>query len=142
MTEGIYQLRGIDLSNMTVVEGDTGVIIIDPAISAEVAAAGLALYRQHRGEREVRAVIYTHSQCVVGVAEGCGGTYLRPAGSAHVHDRSEPPASLAPGVPAHRLAQQQGRGTGQRVDQHRHTDQPARTGAAGDPSSTGCRERL
>lgn len=61
VTEGIYQLRGIELSNMTVIEGDTGVVVIDPAISAEVAAAGLALYRQHRGEREVRAVIYTHS---------------------------------------------------------------------------------
>ncbi|MGW5237739.1 alkyl/aryl-sulfatase [Monashia sp. NPDC004114] len=61
VTEGIYQLRGIELSNMTVVEGDTGVIIIDPAISAEVAAAGLALYREHRGDRPVRAVIYTHS---------------------------------------------------------------------------------
>ncbi|MDH2413852.1 alkyl sulfatase dimerization domain-containing protein [Nocardioides sp. CER19] len=61
VTDGIYQLRGIELSNMTVVEGETGVIIIDPAISAEVASAGLALYRQHRGERAVRAVIYTHS---------------------------------------------------------------------------------
>ncbi|WP_062301314.1 alkyl/aryl-sulfatase [Demequina subtropica] len=58
---GLYQLRGIELSNMTVVEGDTGVIIIDPAVSAEVASAGMALYREHRGEREVRAVIYTHS---------------------------------------------------------------------------------
>jgi len=61
VTEGIYQLRGIDLSNMTIVEGDTGVIVIDPLISAEVAARGLALYREHRGDREVRAVIYTHS---------------------------------------------------------------------------------
>jgi alkyl sulfatase BDS1-like metallo-beta-lactamase superfamily hydrolase len=61
VTDGIYQLRGIDLSNMTLVEGDAGVIVIDPAISAEVAAAGLALYRAHRGERPVTAVIYTHS---------------------------------------------------------------------------------
>ena len=61
VTDGIYQLRGIDLSNMTIVEGDTGVIVIDPLISAEVAARGLALYRQHRGDREVRAVVYTHS---------------------------------------------------------------------------------
>ena len=37
---GIYQLRGFDLSIMTVVEGDTGVIVIDPLISAETAAAG------------------------------------------------------------------------------------------------------
>ena len=61
VTEGIYQLRGIELSNMTVVEGDTGVIVIDPAVSAEVSAAGLALYRNHRGDRPVTAVIYTHS---------------------------------------------------------------------------------
>src|SRR3954467_1232045 len=61
VTEGIYQLRGIELSNMTLVEGDSGVIVIDPAVSAEVAAAGMALYRAHRGERPVTAVIYTHS---------------------------------------------------------------------------------
>ncbi|TCO17201.1 alkyl sulfatase BDS1-like metallo-beta-lactamase superfamily hydrolase [Kribbella steppae] len=61
VTEGIYQLRGIELSNMTIVEGETGLIVIDPAVSAEVSAAGLALYREHRGDRPVRAVIYTHS---------------------------------------------------------------------------------
>jgi alkyl sulfatase BDS1-like metallo-beta-lactamase superfamily hydrolase len=61
VTAGIYQLRGIDLSNMTIVEGDSGVIVIDPAVSAEVSAAGLALYRAHRGDRPVRAVIFTHS---------------------------------------------------------------------------------
>ncbi|MEV5649471.1 alkyl sulfatase dimerization domain-containing protein [Nocardia sp. NPDC052254] len=61
VTEGIYQIRGLDLSNMTLVEGDVGVIVIDPLISAETAAAGLALYRAHRGDRPVTAVIYTHS---------------------------------------------------------------------------------
>ena len=61
VTEGIYQVRGFDLSNMTLVEGDTGVIVIDPLISAEMAAAALALYRAHRGERPVTAVIYTHA---------------------------------------------------------------------------------
>ena len=61
VTDGIYQVRGLDLSNMTIVEGDTGVIVIDPAISAECSAAGLALYREHRGEREVSAIIYTHA---------------------------------------------------------------------------------
>jgi alkyl sulfatase BDS1-like metallo-beta-lactamase superfamily hydrolase len=60
-TEGIYQVRGFDLSNMTIVEGNTGVIVIDPLISAECAAAGLALYRKHRGGRPVIGVIYTHS---------------------------------------------------------------------------------
>ncbi len=58
---GIYQIRGFDLSNMTVIEGDTGIIVIDPLVSTEVAAAALALYRQHRGDRAVKAVIYTHS---------------------------------------------------------------------------------
>ncbi len=61
VTEGIYQLRGIELSNMTLVEGDTGVVVIDPAVSAEVSAAGLALYRKPRGDRPVTVVIYTHS---------------------------------------------------------------------------------
>ena len=45
VTDGIYQVRGYDLSNMTVIEGDTGIIIIDPLISTETAAAALALYR-------------------------------------------------------------------------------------------------
>jgi alkyl sulfatase BDS1-like metallo-beta-lactamase superfamily hydrolase len=58
---GIYQLRGYDLSVMTVVESDTGVIVIDPLISEETARAGFALYTAHRGERPVRAMIYTHS---------------------------------------------------------------------------------
>jgi alkyl sulfatase BDS1-like metallo-beta-lactamase superfamily hydrolase len=61
VTDGIYQVRGIEISNMTLVEGETGVIVIDPLVSAECAAAGLALYREHRGDRPVTAVIYTHS---------------------------------------------------------------------------------
>ena len=61
VTEGIYQVRGLDLSNMTFVEGDTGVIVIDPLISAEPAAAALALYRKNRGDRPITGVIYTHS---------------------------------------------------------------------------------
>ena len=57
----IYQVRGYDISNVTFVEGDSGVIVIDPLVSTECAAAALALYRAHRGERPVSAVIYTHS---------------------------------------------------------------------------------
>ena len=75
VTPGIYQVRGLDLSNMTLVEGDTGVIVIDPLISTETAAAALALYREHRGDRPVQAVIYTHSHVdhfggVKGVTDG------------------------------------------------------------------------
>ncbi|SON59970.1 Putative alkyl/aryl-sulfatase YjcS [Mycobacterium simulans] len=59
---GIYQVRGFDISNISFVEGDTGIIVIDPLVSTEVAAAALALYRTHReGDRPVVAVIYTHS---------------------------------------------------------------------------------
>ncbi|GAA5066625.1 alkyl sulfatase dimerization domain-containing protein [Nocardia callitridis] len=61
VTEGIYQIRGLDLSNMTLVEGDSGVVVIDPLISQETAAAGLALYRTHRGARPVTGVIFSHS---------------------------------------------------------------------------------
>ena len=61
VVEGIYQVRGLDLSNITFIEGDTGLIVIDPLISTETAAAALALYREHRGDRPVVAVIYTHS---------------------------------------------------------------------------------
>ncbi|MCU0298913.1 MAG: MBL fold metallo-hydrolase [Candidatus Nanopelagicales bacterium] len=72
--EGIYQVRGFDISNMTLVEGERGVIVIDPLMSAETAAAALALYREHRGGRPVTAVIYTHSHAdhfggVLGVIE-------------------------------------------------------------------------
>ncbi|HEY5149057.1 MAG TPA: MBL fold metallo-hydrolase, partial [Mycobacterium sp.] len=51
VTDGIYQVRGLDLSNMTIVEGDRGIIVIDPLISKETAAAALGLYRHHRGQR-------------------------------------------------------------------------------------------
>lgn len=61
VTTGIYQVRDLDMSNMTLVEGDSGVIVIDPLISAECAAAAIALYREHRGDRKVTAVIYTHA---------------------------------------------------------------------------------
>ncbi|MGD1256250.1 alkyl/aryl-sulfatase [Mycobacterium seoulense] len=62
VVSGIYQVRGLDISNVTFVEGDTGIIVIDPLVSTEVAAAALALYRAHRGgDRPVVAVIYTHS---------------------------------------------------------------------------------
>lgn len=58
---GLYQVRGLDLSVMSFVEGDTGVVVVDPLISKETAAAGLTLYRQHRGDRPIVAVMYTHS---------------------------------------------------------------------------------
>jgi alkyl sulfatase BDS1-like metallo-beta-lactamase superfamily hydrolase len=61
VVEGVYQVRGLDLSVMSFIEGDTGVIVVDPLISKETGAAALELYRTHRGDRPVHAVIYSHS---------------------------------------------------------------------------------
>jgi linear primary-alkylsulfatase len=58
---GFFQLRGFDISNMHIVEGEEGIVVIDPLISAETAAAALALYRAHRGERRVTGLLFTHS---------------------------------------------------------------------------------
>ena len=57
----VYQVRGMDLANMTIIEGDQGLIVIDCLTTAEVAAAALQLYYAHRPKRPVKALIYTHS---------------------------------------------------------------------------------
>ncbi|MEN2739185.1 alkyl sulfatase dimerization domain-containing protein [Microbacterium sp. X-17] len=74
VVEGVYQARGLDLSVISFIESDNGVIVVDPLISKETAAAALGLYRAHRGDRPVVAVIFTHSHIdhfggVLGVVE-------------------------------------------------------------------------
>ncbi len=66
LKDKIYQIRSFDAANMTIVEGATGIIVIDPLGSAETAKAGLDLYYSCRTapnteKRKVMAVIYTHS---------------------------------------------------------------------------------
>ncbi|MCH4874741.1 alkyl/aryl-sulfatase [Pseudomonas sp. TMW22091] len=61
VTDKVYQIRGFDLSNMTIIESDNGLIVIDPLVTAEVAKAGLDLYYKNRPKKPVKAVIYTHS---------------------------------------------------------------------------------
>ncbi|MEJ8846965.1 alkyl/aryl-sulfatase [Variovorax rhizosphaerae] len=62
VTDGIYQIRGLDLANMTLVEGKTGWIVIDPIFTAEMARTTLAFAMQKLGStKPVVAVIYTHS---------------------------------------------------------------------------------
>lgn len=58
---GVYQVRGLDIANMTLIEGDSGVIVVDTLTSIEGARAAMALYSQHRGQRPVVAVIFTHT---------------------------------------------------------------------------------
>jgi alkyl sulfatase BDS1-like metallo-beta-lactamase superfamily hydrolase len=61
VTEGVYQIRNLDLSNMTIIEGKEGITVVDPLVSAETAKVGMDLYFKNRGNKPVVAVIYTHS---------------------------------------------------------------------------------
>lgn len=61
VTDRIYQVRGADLSNMTIIEGHNGIIVIDPLVSTETAKAALDLYFQNRPKKPIMAVIYSHS---------------------------------------------------------------------------------
>ena len=77
VTERIYQVRGADASNLTIIEGDTGVIVVDPLTCVQTAKFAFDLYCEHRGRRPVRAVISTHSH-----ADHFGGI----AGIVDAHD--------------------------------------------------------
>ncbi|MFM5922775.1 MAG: alkyl/aryl-sulfatase [Novosphingobium sp.] len=61
VSDGIWQVRGFDVSNMTVVRGASGWIVIDPLTTRETAAAALELVNARLGARPVSAVIYSHS---------------------------------------------------------------------------------
>jgi len=61
VTDRIYQVRGYSISVITFIEGDTGVIVVDPLLTVEPARAAAALYFAHRPKKPVVAVIYTHS---------------------------------------------------------------------------------
>ncbi len=58
---GVYQIRGLDIANMTLIEGDKGVIVVDTLTSIEGARAAMELYFRHRGKRPVAAVIFSHT---------------------------------------------------------------------------------
>lgn len=61
VTDGIYQLRGYDLANLTIIESKNGWILVDPLTSKETAANAIAFARKHLGEKPIVAVIFTHS---------------------------------------------------------------------------------
>jgi len=61
VTDGIYQLRGFDIANMTLIEGKTGWIVIDTLTARESAAAALAFARKQLGDKPVSAIVFTHS---------------------------------------------------------------------------------
>ncbi len=61
VTEGVWQLRGFDLANLTLIQGKTGWIVVDPLTSKETAAYAMAFARKHLGDKPVSALVYTHS---------------------------------------------------------------------------------
>jgi alkyl sulfatase BDS1-like metallo-beta-lactamase superfamily hydrolase len=58
--EGIYQVRGYDMANLTVVQGDTGWIVFDPLMSVECSQAAMQLIEKNLGSRPIKAVIISH----------------------------------------------------------------------------------
>ncbi|MFM7786251.1 MAG: MBL fold metallo-hydrolase [Gammaproteobacteria bacterium] len=88
VSEGIYQVRGYDLSNMSLIRGKTGWIVVDPLTTVEAASAAFALARKHLGEDPVVAVIFTHSHidhfggidAVVPPEQRAGVRVIAPAG--------------------------------------------------------------
>jgi alkyl sulfatase BDS1-like metallo-beta-lactamase superfamily hydrolase len=61
VSDAVYQVRGVELANLTVVLGRTGYIVVDTLTTVESAKAAMALVRAHLGDRPVVGVIYTHS---------------------------------------------------------------------------------
>ena len=64
VTDGVYQVRGADLSNMTIYRSDNGYIIHDPLLSDKAAAAAWDFAKQHlpkiNGEHRITGVLYSH----------------------------------------------------------------------------------
>lgn len=61
VADRIYQIRGADIANMTIIEGDSGIIIVDTLLSTETATTALNLYFNYRPIKSISAIIYTHS---------------------------------------------------------------------------------
>lgn len=61
VTDGVYQIRSFDLSDMSIIEANSGYVVVDPMISVPTARAGMELVYQHVGRKPVVAIIYTHS---------------------------------------------------------------------------------
>lgn len=61
VVDGVYQLRGFDIGNMTLIEGKTGWIVVDALTCRETASAALAFARRHLGDKPVTALLFSHS---------------------------------------------------------------------------------
>lgn len=88
VSERVFQIRGYDLANMTIIEGDSGRILIDPLTAAETANAALDLVEKHLGQRAISAIIFTHSHI-----DHFGGSA---AILQRTHTQTTPPRLIAP----------------------------------------------
>lgn len=61
VVDGVYQVRNIDLANISFIRGKTGWIVIDPLTSVETAKAALDLVNAKVENLPVTGVIFTHS---------------------------------------------------------------------------------
>ena len=61
VSEGIYQLRGFDLANMTLIEGNSGWIVVDPLTAKETAKQAFDFAQKHLGKKPISAILFTHS---------------------------------------------------------------------------------
>lgn len=61
VADRVWQVRGFDLANMTIIQGKSGWIIVDTLTSKETAQAAIKFARQHLGDQKISAIIFTHS---------------------------------------------------------------------------------
>ena len=61
VTEGVFQLRGYDLANISIIEGDTGIILVDPLTSKQTAQKAMSMISKHFKDKPIKAIIFTHS---------------------------------------------------------------------------------
>ena len=93
VTDGVYQVRGLSVAAMTIVEGKTGVIVIDTLASPGEAMTALALYFAHRPKRPIKAIIYSHNH---GDHYGGAGALIAPADAAPNKDGKAKVKVIAP----------------------------------------------
>lgn len=61
ISERVYQLRGFDLANLTLIRGAQGWILVDPLTTTETARAAMQFAAAHLPITAISAVIFTHS---------------------------------------------------------------------------------
>jgi linear primary-alkylsulfatase len=61
VTDGVYQIRGYDLSNMSIIESDSGWILVDPLTARETASRALLFAQKHLEKKPIKAILFTHS---------------------------------------------------------------------------------